>query len=80
MKTNLVLGFALSIFISISLSGQTDNSFFSVKTAPGINIPVARDVDIYTFSSGLDVQADFIMPFLPALSIGAVLGYNLPPH
>ncbi len=79
MKTKLVLGFALSIFIATPLFGQTVDSFFSVKAAPGINIPVARDVHIYTFSGGMDLQADFIMPFLPILSLGADVGYNLAP-
>lgn len=79
MRIITIIIVLLFVFILTPLFGESNSLSFSVKIAPGINIPVGRDVDFYTFSGGVDVQASFNLPILPFMTVGADVGYNLVP-
>jgi hypothetical protein len=79
MKLKASTLFLLTAFCLIRPFGQADGADLSIKISPGMNIPVGRDTDVYTFSGGLDVQASLNLPSFHLLSVGADVGYSLAP-
>ncbi len=78
MNTRLVFIFLVAVLAGINLYGQSTDIPILVRVAPGLNIPIGEDGNLYSVSGGVAVSGHYRLPFLRLLTIGAELGYSRP--
>jgi tetratricopeptide (TPR) repeat protein len=75
----------LTLILSDSACGQQTNTsgsnspLFSLTLTPRFTIPLGRDIAVYSFGGGADLELEYRMPILPILFIGSGLGYSFVP-
>jgi len=81
MKNKIVIIFIILAFsLSFPLLCQDQSvSLFSLRAAPGINIPLGRDTELVKIGGGGYISGEFRMPFFQLLSAGIDIGYNYLP-
>ena len=55
------------------------NSLLTLKVAPGANIPMGEDSDLFELNYGGNISGEISMPFFPALYTSVDVGYNYVP-
>ena len=64
------------IFTANLYTTHARDSFLSFHALPGGIIPLGQVADFYTFGGGVDLAAQFNLPFFPYLFLDGVLGYS----
>ena len=71
---------AVLVFTAVSVVyADTGETLFSLTATPGVSVPLGSDMGFFTVGGGINVQGVFAMPFLPILSAGVDIDYNLSP-
>ena len=78
-KRSLVFLLFLVFFTSPVFSQSLFNSLLTLKVAPGANIPMGEDSDLFELNYGGNVSGEISMPFFPALYTSVDIGYNYVP-
>jgi len=71
----------LILFIAVCpVFGQSMfNSLLSLKIAPGFNVPLGTDSDLFKLNYGGKISGEISMPFFPILYASVDVGYNYVP-
>jgi tetratricopeptide (TPR) repeat protein len=78
MKRMLLAGVLLAAGAWSSLAAG-EGQALSLTVTPSLDVPLLADAGLYGLGGGLQLSADYRMPFLPLLFAGANLGYSFVP-